>query len=213
VRFNAAARSSIERSRRCELDLLRRPAKPVLKSRMGRHERGGAMTRKGCVMLRKMMLAIGSLAAITLLAPDEASARGGFRAGGIGMGGAGFRAASAGGGFRAAAIAPGLRGGTFAGNAWRAGYRPGYRPWRGYPLAAAAVVGAGLAYAAYPHGYGSYVDYFAEPNYGNYPYDYNGNLIPSGGYYGGNYGTGCYLVQQRVPTPYGWVLRPMQVCE
>ena len=83
-------------------------------------------------MLRKAMLAIGAVAAIVLVAPDEASARGGYRAGGIGMGGAGFRAASVNGGFRGAAIAPGLRGGTFAGNAWRAGYRPGYRPWRGF---------------------------------------------------------------------------------
>jgi hypothetical protein len=175
-------------------------------------------------MLRKMLLAMGAVAAIGLLAPDEASARGGFggggfrggggygggfRGAGIGMGGAGFRAASVGGGFRAAAIAPGLRGGTFAGNAWRAGYHPGYRPWRGYPLAAAAVVGAGAAYRAYPYGYGYYDDYYAQPYYANYPYDYNGNLVVNGGYYG----NGCTIVQQRFPTPYGWVLRPVQVCD
>ena len=158
-------------------------------------------------MLRKAMLAIGAVAAIVLVAPDEASARGGYRAGGIGMGGAGFRAASVNGGFRGAAIAPGLRGGTFAGNAWRAGYRPGYRPWRGYPLAAAAVVGAGLAYGAYPYGY--YDDYYADPYYANYPYDSDGNFVYNGGYYG----TGCTIIQRRTPTPYGWVLRPVQVCE
>jgi hypothetical protein len=173
-------------------------------------------------MLRKMMLAAGAVAAIGLLAPDEAFARGGFRGGGgyhgaggfraagIGMGGAGFRAASVSGAFRAAAIAPGLRGGTFAGNAWRAGYHPGYRPFRRFPVAAAAaVVGAGVAYGAYPYGYGYYDDYYARPYYANYPYDYDGNLIYNGGYYG----NGCTVVRQRFPTPYGWVLRPVQVCD
>ncbi len=49
---------------------------------------------------------------------------------------------------------------------WRAGYHPGYRPWRRFPVAAAAVVGAGLAYGAYPYGY--YDDgYYGDAYYGN----------------------------------------------
>jgi len=158
-------------------------------------------------MLRKTMLAVGAVAAFGLLAPDAASARGGYRAGGIGVGGAGFRAASVNAGFGPAAIAPGLRSGTFAGNAWRAGYRPGYRPWRGYPLAPAAVVAAGLTYGGYPYGY--YDDYYANPYYANYPYDSDGNLVYNGGYYG----SGCYIIQRRTPTLYGWALRPVQVCD
>ena len=39
------------------------------------------------------------------------------------------------------------------------------------------------------------------PYYANYGYD--------DGY---DYG-GCYVVQQRVMTPYGWRLRPVQVCD
>ena len=69
------------------------------------------------------------------------------------------------------------------------------------------MVGAGLAYGAYPFGY--YDDYYAQPYYANYPYNYNGNLIYNGGYYG----NGCTVIQQRFPTPYGWVLRPVQVCD
>lgn len=174
-------------------------------------------------MLRKTMLAVGAVAAIGLLLPDDAFARGGFGGGvrgggfggggfrpaGVGTGGAGFRAASVGVGIRGGAIAPGLRAGTFAGNAWRAGYYPGYRPFRRFPVAAAAaVIGSGAAYGAYPYGYG-YDGYYAQPYYANYPYDYSGNMVYNGGYYG----NGCTVVQQRFPTPYGWVLRPVQICD
>ena len=175
-------------------------------------------------MLRKSMVALLAMAAAALLAPDTASARGGFgggyrgggfagggfRAAGIGMGNPGFRAAAIGGGYRVA----GMRTGTFAGNAWRGGFYPGYRPWRRFPVAAAAVVGAGLAYGAYPYGYGYYDDaYYGNAYYNNAyypPYDYEGNYVyNTGGYYGDG---GCYIIQRRIPTPYGWVLRPVQVC-
>jgi len=136
-------------------------------------------------MLRKSMIALLAMAAAALLAPDTASARGG--------------------GYRAAAV----RTGTFAGNAWRTGFYPGYRPWRRFPVAAAAVVGAGLAYGAYSNGYG----YYGDAYYGNAyypPYDTEGNYVyNSGGYYGDG---SCYIVQRRIPTPYGWMLRPVQVC-
>ena len=88
----------------------------------------------GWVMLRTMMIALFASASVAMLAPDVASARGGFggggggfhggggggfrggggfggggfRGGGMGMGGGGFRAAGiGGGGFRAAAIGGG----------------------------------------------------------------------------------------------------------
>ena len=125
-------------------------------------------------MLRKTMIALLAIASASLLAPDAASARGGFggggfhgggfggggfrgggfggggfRGGGMGVGGGGFRAGGfgvGGGGFRAAAIggggfpfgcdflrpdfagtAAGFRGGTFAANSFRGGFRPGFR--------------------------------------------------------------------------------------
>jgi hypothetical protein len=106
------------------------------------------------------------------------------------MGGGGFRAAAiGGGGFRSAAVpAAGFRGGSFAMNSFRSGFHPGFRHHR-FPIAAAAI-GFGLGYGAYDYGYG-------------YPYyaDYDD------GYYGG-----CYVVQRRVLTPYGWSFQPVQVC-
>lgn len=136
-------------------------------------------------MLRRSMIALSAIAALALLAPEEASARGG--------------------GHRAAAV----RTGTFAHNAWRTGFYPGYRPWRRPPVAAAAVAGAGLAYGPWPYAYG----YSDNAWYGNTyypPYDYDGNYVyDAGGYYGDG---GCTIVQRRIPTPYGWVLRPVQVC-
>jgi hypothetical protein len=42
-------------------------------------------------------------------------------------------------------------------------------------------------------------------DYGDYDYDYP--------YYDSNYGVGgCYVVQRRVHTRYGWRTRPVQVC-
>lgn len=142
-------------------------------------------------MLRKSTVALLGIAVAALIAPDTASARGG--------------------GYRVAAV----RTGTFASNAWRTGFYPGYRPWRRFPVApvpAAAVVG--LSYGAYPQGNGHYDGgYYVPAYYGSAyypPYDGNGNYVyNAGGYYGDG---GCTIVQRRVPTPYGWVLRPIQVC-
>ena len=174
-------------------------------------------------MLHKTMIALFAAASVAMLVPDTASARGGFggggfrggggfhgggihgggihgggfRGGAIGIGGGGFRAAAIGGGFRTAAlpVAAGFRGGNFAG--YRGGYHHGFRH-RGFPLAAAAVVGAGLGYGLYgPYGYyNGYDDGY--PYYANYGYDYGDG--------------GCYVVQQRVLTPYGWSIQPVQVC-
>ena len=104
----------------------------------------------------------------------------------------GYRAAAVSGGYRVAAV----RTGTFANNAWRTGFYPGYRPWRQFPVAAAAVVGAGLAYGAHPYGY--YDDHYNAGYYGNAYYrlyDSEGNYVyNAGGYYGDG---GCTIIQRR----------------
>ena len=159
-------------------------------------------------MLRKMMIALFACASVAVLAPDAALARGGFggggggfhgggggfRGGGMGMGG-GFRAAGiGGGGFRAAALpAAGFRGGTLAVNRFHGGFNHGFRHRR-FPFAVTAV-GLGL-------GYGYYNDYYdyGDPYYGSYDDSY---------YYGDS---GCYIVRRSVRTPYGWRIRPVQVC-
>jgi hypothetical protein len=145
------------------------------------------MIAEGWEMLRKTMIALLAIASVAVLAPDAASARGGFgggfHGGGIGMGG---------GGFRSAAISAGaFRGGTLAANAFHGGFHPGFRH-RGFPIAAAAI-GFGLGYGLYGYDYG--YPYFAD-----YGYD---------DYYGDG---GCYIVQRRLPTPFGWRLRLIQVC-
>src|SRR5882757_9190044 len=113
-------------------------------------------------MLRKTIVALFAIASIGILAPDVASARGGFGGGGFhgggGFGGGGFRAAGVspgfrsggvGPGFRTAAFSPGVRGGAFAANnSFRTGMHSGFRHHhRGFPFAAAAI-GAGLAFGA-----------------------------------------------------------------
>ncbi len=146
-------------------------------------------------MLRKSMVAVLAIAATALLAADTASARGVYKSGG----------------YRVTAV----RTGTFGSNAWRTGFYPGYRPWRRFPVApvaAAAAVGSGLAYGAYPYGYygDGYYNAGYYPNAYYPPYDGDGNYVyNTSGYYGEG---GCTIIQRRIPTPYGWVLRPVQVC-
>jgi|SRR5215211_139098 hypothetical protein len=165
-------------------------------------------------MLRKTIVALFTIASVGMLAPDVASARGGFggggfhgggfhggggfggggfRAAGIGMGGAGFRAAAVGPGFRSAAINPGFRSAAAFSPGIRTGIHSGFRHHhhRGFPFAAAAF-GAGLAFGAYPYGYyDDYYPYYAASYYDDY---------------------GCYLIRKRVWTPYGWTFRRVQVC-
>ena len=107
-------------------------------------------------MLRKTIIALFAVAAVGLVSPSVASARGG---GGFHVGGHG------GGGFHGGFRGGGFRGGGFGG------------------------------FGLYgPYAYGGY----------GYPYGY-------GGYY--DDGGGCYLVRQRVMTPYGPRLRRVQVCD
>lgn len=166
-------------------------------------------------MFRKTIMAALAVAAFGLSSPDTALARGGhgggFHGGGF-HGGGGFRGGGfAGGGFRAAAIGGGVRaigpvgvgprmvgvgprmGPAFAGH-------PGWRhggPWHGrrgfWPgVAVGAAIGVG-AWPYYAGGYDPYYDY----GYGYSDVDYGG----------------CYVVRQRVMTPWGWRLRNVEVCE
>jgi hypothetical protein len=118
-------------------------------------------------MLRKTIIALLAVAAVGLLSPTVASARGGFG----GHGGFG-----------------GFHGGGFHGGGFH-----GFHGGRGFAFGTA--LGLGL-YAPYAYGaYGYYGD----------PYAYSGYYDDDGG--------GCYVVQRRVYTPYGWRLRPVQVCD
>jgi len=93
------------------------------------------------------------------------------------------------------AVHGGGGGGAYRSGAYRGG--GGFRGGSGFGGAAiaAGVVGLGVGLAAAPYdGYGSY----GEPSgYDSYAYGQGG----------------CYLVQQRVMTPYGWRVRPVQVCD
>jgi hypothetical protein len=95
-----------------------------------------------------------------------------------------------GGGARAA-----LHGGGGGGGGLRGG-GGGFRGGSGFGGAGivAGAVGLGLGLAAAPYGYGGYG---YSSGYDSYAYDDGG----------------CYLVRQRVMTPYGWRLRRVQVCD
>ena len=183
-------------------------------------------------MLRKTMVALFAMASVAMLVPDVASARGGFgggrggggfhgggfhgggfRGGGIGMGGAGFRAAAIGPGFRAAGrldSVPRVRSASAAARLQptvfavaTTGPDSGTADIPMWP----AAVGAGLAYGAYPYGYGYDDGYYGNAYYAtSYPY---GDGYYDDYYYGNG---GCVILRKRVLTPYGWMLRPVQVC-
>jgi len=112
-------------------------------------------------MMRKTFRALFVLAAVGLIQPTVASARGGGGGHGGGFGGGGFHGGSFHGGFA---------GGVFRGGGFRG------RGFGGY--------GFGLYYGGY------------------YPYAYS-DYYEDGG---------CYLVRRRVTTPYGWRVRPVQIC-
>jgi hypothetical protein len=151
-------------------------------------------------MLRKTMIALCAMASIGMLAPDLALARGGGGGGGGHGGGGGFGGHGGfgpGGGFGGhaggfgssfARTAPGggvgmVQGNRFAGNFGHRGFHDGRGFRRGF--VAGGWWGPGYDYWDYP-------DYAYDDTY----YD-NG---------------GCYIVQRRVHTAYGWRVRPIQVC-
>jgi hypothetical protein len=88
------------------------------------------------------------------------------------------------------AFAPGgFRGGDFHGGGF---HGRGFHHGRGFALGA---FGVGLGYGLY----GPYDDYYDYPDYA-----YDDSYSDNGG---------CYVVQRRIHTRYGWRLRPVQVCD
>ena len=112
------------------------------------------------------------------------------------FGGHGLHDILLGGGFRSAAIGSGgFRSGAFAAHGFRGGgFHHGFRHHGRRFAFGAFAVGLG-----YPYGY--YGDYDYDYPYYDYAYDDS--------YYGDG---GCYVVQRRVHTRYGWRIRPVQVC-
>lgn len=169
-------------------------------------------------MLRKAMLAMVAVASVAALSLNTASARegGGFSRGAGGGGGGmsvghgsfgggsmamgGRNAASFastgggtnfGGGVRSAPIGNNfVRNGSMPSNNWSGGHHH-HHGGRGF-------IGLGL--------YGGIVPGVSYCNL----YD---NCYPGYAYYDGDtYDDGCYLVRRRVHTPYGWRVRNVQVC-
>jgi hypothetical protein len=98
------------------------------------------------------------------------------------------------------ALAPdGFRGGGFRAGGFRdRDFGRGFHHHRGRRFA----FGVGLGYGLYgPYGYDD--DYYGYPDYA-YGDTYYGDSYYDDG--------GCYVVQRRVHTRYGWRLRPVQVC-
>jgi hypothetical protein len=164
-------------------------------------------------MLRKSMIALCAVASLGLLAPDMALARGGG-GGGHGGGGGGFGGGRGGGGgfggfsgvraggpsFGAAAVRSGSFGNSFA------------RTTAVGPAGVAGVQGSRWAssgfHTGFRHGgfrHGFHRNRFFVGGYGFWPYDDYYDYP----YY--DYG-GCYVVERRVHTRYGWRIVPMQVC-
>jgi hypothetical protein len=179
-------------------------------------------------MLRKTMIALCAAASVVALTPNMALARGGHgggggfgggggggHAGGFGGGGFGGHAGGFGGGF-------GGHAGGFAAHNFSGGSMNSFaRAAPNAAVGAAAVpgnqfaAGGNFAHGGFHHGFhhgrrffaggfygpGFYDDYWDYPDYAYYD---------DPGYYG--YDSNCYIVHRRVHTPYGWRVRPVQVC-
>ena len=85
-------------------------------------------------------------------------------------------------------------------------------------IALALIINVGAAEAAWHgghggwHGGGGHGGGFRGGGFGGFGFGIGGYGYPygDGGYYDDG---GCYLVRQRVRTPYGWRLRRVQVCD
>ena len=182
-------------------------------------------------MLRKMMIALFAAASVAMLAPDAASARGGFGGGGGGFHGVAVAVSTA-----VAAVRrrlPRRRHGNgrrrfpfccdrrrrFPFGCDRRRRFPFGRICRLPDFAAAALPSTSFRGRLPPRisgigdfhcrggsrtwpGLRLYYDYYDDgyPYYGSYDDAY---------YYGDS---GCYIVRRSVLTPYGWRIRPVQVC-
>jgi hypothetical protein len=203
---------------------------------LGAIYQGDDLSGRHTVMLRKTMIALFAAASVGVLAPSVASARGGFGGGGGGFhggggggfhggGGGGFRGGGfggggfhggGGGGFRSAAIGGGgFRSAAIGGGGFRSA-AIGSGGFRSGALAAPGFRGGGFHHGFRHHGrrfaFGAFAVGLGYPYayYGDYDYDYPYyDYAYDDSYYGDG---GCYVVQRRVHTRYGWRLRPVQVC-
>ena len=152
--------------------------------------------------MRKTIIALFALAAVGLVQPTVASARGGGGGGGHGGGGGGHGGGFGGGGGFHGGGGGGWHGG--GGGGWHGGGGGGMA-WRGGGM---AWHGARFAGGHFHHGFRHHRVFFVGAGpyayYDDYPYDYDDS------YYGDS---GCYIVRQRVHTRHhGWRVRPVQVC-
>jgi hypothetical protein len=152
-------------------------------------------------MMRKTIMAMFAVAAVGLVQPTAAFARGGGGGGGGGHGGGGGGRAGGfggggghGGGFGGGGFHAGFASGGFHGGGFHGGFHGGGFHGR---FAGDGFHGRGFHRRAFVGlGFGSYYD-------GYYPYAYNDDYYDDGG---------CYIVRRRVHTRYGWRIRPAQVC-
>jgi hypothetical protein len=175
------------------------------------------------VMLRKTMIALLAAASVAMVAPGMALARGGGGGGGgHGGGGGGHGGGFGGGGFHGGG---GFGGGGFHGGgggfARSAAVGGGFaRPAAvgGNFARSAAIGGAGAVAFNHFHG-GGFHHGFHRRGFigfgGPYAYDdgyYDNSYYADDNSYYDDDSNGCYVVQQRVHTRYGWRVRPIQVC-
>jgi hypothetical protein len=148
-------------------------------------------------MARKLMMALFALAAIGLVQPTAALARGGGGGGmgghgGMGGGGMGGHAVMGGGGMGGHGGWGG--GGGMSGHVGMGGGGGGFR--------SAGIHGG---FGGGPHGFHGRFHRRGFVGIGFGPYAYYDDYP----YY---YDEGCYIVRHRVLTRYGWRIRPVQVC-
>jgi hypothetical protein len=161
------------------------------------------VTARRMKMLRKSMIVLCAAASVAMLAPNLAMARGG--GGGHGGGGGGFGGGRGG----------GFGGGGFAARGFGGGGNFGSSFARVAPAGAvagvAAVQGGRFANGSFNHGRFDHGRRFFAGGFGGYYdgyWDYPGYAYDDSYYDNG----GCYVVQRRVHTAYGWRVRPVQVC-
>jgi hypothetical protein len=164
-------------------------------------------------MLRKTMITLCAVASLGMLAPEMVLARGGGGGGAGGHGGGGgggfggHGGFGGGGGFGARSFG----GGSFSNSFARAAPAGTVGAVQGSRVASGnfGQVGRGGFNHGFRHGRhffadggfwgpGYYDDYWGYPDYA-----YDDSYYDNGG---------CYVVQRRVHTSYGWRVRPVQVC-
>jgi hypothetical protein len=173
-------------------------------------------------MLRKTIIAFCAVASIGMLAPSAALAAGhgggggGGHGGGGGWGGGGHGGGGWGGGGGRAAVSSGSFGGNFGASSVRSGSfgNSFARTTAVGPAGVAGVHGSrwassgfntGFRHGGFRHGFHRNRFFVGGVGFGFWPYDDYYDYP----YY--DYG-GCYVVERRVHTRYGWRIVPVQVC-